>query len=61
MNRQTVAIPLHQGVSRPMGSGILSKSIREWVQKRNTTRFDIISKGIGTFWEVKSLNPLNHP
>ena len=61
MNRQTVAIPLHQGVFRPMRSGILSESIREWVQKRNTTRFDIISKGVDTLWEVKSLNTLDHP
>ena len=61
MDRQTVTIPLHQRILRPMRSWILSKSIREWIQKRYTAGLDVISKGVGTLWKVKSFNTLDHP
>ena len=61
MDRQTVAVALHQRIPGPMSSGILSESIREWIQKRETTGLDVISKGVCTFWKMKSLDAVDHP
>ena len=61
MDGQTVAIPLHLGVVRPIRTQILSKTVGVGIEQWNATGLDITSEGIGTLGEMKPLSTLHLP